>query len=178
MIKKILLFIFLFGFMQDMNAQLLFSYKIIDIENTSNNYQANFNSPVNNIRIGAFLNSKLIFGFTNQAAFADYIVEGQEPIQDSLIVSEYQAFARYFLFNKVFLHITTPLSNNYSSLAIQRRDRVGIGYSKTIMNNIDIELAFDMLINENKNGFRKSQISISLTKNINSKKLKQMINMF
>ena len=70
------------------------------------------------------------------------------------------------------------LSNNYSSLAIQRRDRVGIGYSKTIMNNIDVELAFDMLINENKNGFRKSQISISLTKNINSEKLKQMINMF
>ena len=78
----------------------------------------------------------------------------------------------------MFLHITTPLSNNYSSLAIQRRDRVGIGYSKTIMNNIDVELAFDMLINENKNGFRKSQISISLTKNINSEKLKQMINMF
>ena len=49
---------------------------------------------LNNLSVGSFINDNLILGITTKDAVADYIEEGYNPVQDSLIISNFQLFLK------------------------------------------------------------------------------------
>ena len=51
---------------------------------------------INNLSIGSVINDNLILGITTENAVSDYIEEGYNPVQDSLILSSFQLFLKYY----------------------------------------------------------------------------------
>ena len=115
------------------------------------------------ISIGTFINNDLIFGFTNEKAFADYIREGYNPIHDSLIVSNFQLFFKYYYHKESFFMLKIPTASDAVGISILDRARVGGGYIFYSKNNFDFEISYDFLLSPNINGWKKGKLIIGVS---------------
>ena len=66
------------------------------IERTNSGEKITPINMLNNIYVGSLINHNLILGVTTEDAVADYIEEGYNPVQDSLIISNFQLFLKYY----------------------------------------------------------------------------------
>ena len=71
--------------------------------------QKEFNKNIN-FFVGKYLHKNMVIGVTNKKSLADYIEEGHTPVQDSLIISNYQLFSKYYFQDNLFLTIRSPIS--------------------------------------------------------------------
>ena len=116
-----------------------------------------------NLTIGSFVNTNLVVGITNESAVADFIKDGFEPVQDSLVVSDFQFFLRYYLDDKSFFILKMPTSSNVKGITIKDRLRVGVGCVIYSDNSFTCDLGYDLLFSSNFNGWRKGEFNIGLT---------------
>jgi len=122
---------------------------------------------LNNLYIGSVINDDLILGITTDDAVSDYIKEGCNPLEDSLILSKFQLFLKYYSDNLFFL-MMMPHYTNISNISINDNVRVGVGYVIYRDKKIDLELSYNRLLNSNQNGFYKGELNLSLSTSISS----------
>jgi len=122
---------------------------------------------LNNLYIGSVINDDLILGITTDDAVSDYIKEGCNPLEDSLILSKFQLFLKYYSDNLFFL-LMMPHYTNISNISINDNVRVGVGYVIYRDKKIDLELSYNRLLNSNQNGFYKGELNLSLSTSISS----------
>ena len=124
---------------------------------------------LNNLSVGSFINDNLILGITTKDAVSDYIEEGYNPVQDSLIISNFQLFLKYYVDN-FFLLMKMPSSTNFSNISKFDRIRVGAGYVIYRDETLDLELSYNTLLNSNQNGFHKGALNLGIATRISSLK--------
>ena len=122
---------------------------------------------LNNLYIGSVINDNLILGITNDDAVSDYIEDGYSPVKDSLIISNFQLFLKYYSDDFFFL-MKIPPHTNISNISIYDNIRVGVGYIVYIDKKLDLELSYNRLLNSNQNGFCKGELNLSLSTSISS----------
>ena len=122
---------------------------------------------LNNISIGSFINDNLILGVTAEDAVSDYIDEGYNPVQDSLIIYNFQLFLKYYT-NDLFLLMKMPPFTNFSNISINDNIRVGFGYVIYKDENLDFELSYNRLLNSNQNGLHKGELNLGISTSISS----------
>tara|TARA_B100001142_G_C14267795_1_gene629629 strand:- start:692 stop:1261 length:570 start_codon:yes stop_codon:yes gene_type:complete len=127
------------------------------------------------ISIGSFINHNLMIGMTNEDAVADYIKEGYNPIRDSLVISSFQLFLRYYNTERLYFVFKVPgpsfnaRNNDWSDIGfpvdfpVLSQARVGIGYVFDLKNNFDLDISYDMLLSENINNWNKGKLSIGVS---------------
>ena len=139
-------------------SQLIITTNFIEITETE--------KKINNVldlSISSFIDNNLLIGLTNEKAVADYIQEGFNPIQDSLLVSDFQLFFKYYFNNSSFLLLKLPTSSDAQGISVFDRIRLGGGYVFHSANNFDFDISYDMLLYSNINGWRKGSLSIGVT---------------
>ena len=122
--------------------------------------------------IGSFVTDDILLGITNEDAVSDYISEGSNPIQDSLIISNFQFFMRYYYNPKSFFLIKMPANSDVIDISIFDRVRVGGGYIFNSKDNLDFDISYDVLLGSNLNGWNKGRLTINLSKSINTRSLR------
>jgi hypothetical protein len=125
------------------------------------------------LSFSSFINHNVVIGLTTKDAIADYIQEGFNPIQDSLIISNYHLFSRYYYNKRSFFVLKVPATfNGLNELPIHidlsknflfERVRVGAGYVFHSKNNFDFEISYDVLLSQNINGWNKGNLSIGIS---------------
>ena len=115
------------------------------------------------LSIGSFVNNNLIIGLTHEDAIADYIQEGFNPTQDSLVVSDFQLFFKYYYDNRSFFILKIPTSSDVIDMSIFERVRVGGGYIFHLKDNFDFDISYDVLLSQNINGWNKGKLSIGIS---------------
>ena len=115
------------------------------------------------LSIGSFVNYNLIIGLTNEDAIADYTQDGFNPIQDSLVVSDFQLFFKYFYDKRSFFILKIPTSSDVIDMSIFERVRVGGGYIFHSKDNFDFDISYDVLLSPNINGWNKGKLSIGIS---------------
>ena len=113
-------------------SQLIITTNFIEITETE--------KKINNVldlSISSFIDNNLLIGLTNEKAVADYIQEGFNPIQDSLLVSDFQLFFKYYFNNNSFLFLKLPTSSDAQGISVFDRIRLGGGYVFHSANNFD-----------------------------------------
>ena len=152
-------FIIFFIFSLTSNSQVLFKADILEITDTDKKLTEKFD-----LFIGTFINKNLIFGLTNEEAIADHVLDGYNPVKDSLNVSNFQLFLKYSLQKNTFFLIKIPTKDDIAGMSISDRIRVGGGYIFHSENNLDFDLSYDFLLKPNQNGWRKGKITIGVSK--------------
>lgn len=127
---------------------------------------------LNSFSIGTLLNETLVFGASAEPAFADYIKNGYNPVQDSLVVSAFQVFLRKNI-NDYFLFINIPAYTNFKDISTTDRARIGGGYIIYKTEKFNFEISYSALLNPNENGFRKGKLSIGVSTNLS--KIKKLV---
>jgi len=122
---------------------------------------------LNNLYIGSVINNNLILGITNDDAVLDYIEEGCNPVQDSLIISNFQLFLKYS-YDDFFFLMKIPPYANISNISIYDNIRVGVGYVIYRDKKLDLEVSYNRLLNSNQNGFYKGELNLGLSTSIYS----------
>ena len=122
---------------------------------------------LNNLYIGSFINDNLILGITNEDAVSDYIEEEYNPMQDSLIISSFQLFFKYYTDDFFLLMKMSPYTN-FSNISIYDYIRVGAGYVIYRDEKLDFELSYNTLLNSNQNGFNKGKLNLSISISMSS----------
>ena len=125
------------------------------------------------LSFSSFINHNVVIGLTTQDAIADYIQEGFNPIQDSLIISNYHLFSRYYYNKRSFFVLKVPatfaglnqlpLHIDLSKNFLFERVRVGGGYVFLSKDNFNFEISYDVLLFQNKNGWNKGNLSIGIS---------------
>ena len=118
--------------------------------------------------IGSFVTDDILLGITNEDAIADYIDDGVNPIQDSLIISDFQFFMRYYYNPTSFLLLKMPVSSDVVTTSVFDRVRVGAGYIFHSKDNFDFDITYDVLLGPNLNGWDKGRFTINLSTDINT----------
>jgi len=153
--KKLIFIFFIIPFFT--YSQLVISTKLIDIKDAKREI-----NKVLDFSIGSFINNKTIVGITNEQAVADYIKVGFNPVQDSLIVSNFQLFFKYY--NKdYFVLMKIPISSDIRDISIFDRTRFGGGYIFYSYNDLDFDISYDFLLSSNLNGWNKGKLGIGIT---------------
>ena len=153
--KKLIFIFFIIPFFT--YSQLVISTKLIDIKDAKREI-----NKVLDFSIGSFINNKTIVGITNEQAVADYIKAGFNPVQDSLIVSNFQLFFKYY--NKdYFVLMKIPISSDIRDISIFDRTRFGGGYIFYSYNDLDFDISYDFLLSSNLNGWNKGKLGIGIT---------------
>ncbi len=119
-----------------------------------------------NISISSFINDNLAIGFSNEKSVADYIYDGLNPVQDSLVIADYKFFLNYYLKNNIFIFYSIPFKKMNEDLNLLERHRFGAGFNIVMSKYSSCELNYNLLVNSNKNGFRKGKLSISYKYNL------------
>ena len=119
----------------------------------------------NNLSVGSVINDNLILGITTEDAVSDYIEEGYNPVQDSLIISSFQLFLKYYA-DDFFLLMKMPPYTNFSNISINDNIRVGVGYVIYKDENLDFEVSYNRLLNSNQNGFHKGELNLGIATSI------------
>ena len=114
------------------------------------------------LSIGSFINNNIIIGLTSETAIADYIKEGFEPIQDSLLISHFQLFCKYY-YKRSFIIFKIPTYSNVIDITIFDRIRLGGGYIFHSKDNFDFDISYDVLLSQNINGWNKGKLSIGIS---------------
>jgi len=117
---------------------------------------------LNNLYIGSVINDNLILGITSDAATSDYIEEGYNPVGDSLIVSSFQLFLKYYSDDFFFL-MKMPTYTNLSNISINDNIRIGVGYVIYRDEKLDLEVSYNRLLNSNQNGFYKGELNLGIS---------------
>lgn len=126
--------------------------------------------------ISSFINDDLLIGLTNEEAIADHISYGYNPVKDSLNVSNFQLFLKYYLQENTFFSIKIPTKSDIAGMSTFDRIRVGGGYIFHSENNLDFDVSYDLLLQPNANGWRKGKITIGVSKIIDINMLKASVN--
>ena len=135
------------------------------IERTNSREKITPINMLNNLYVGSFITGNLILGITTEDAVLDYIEEGYNPVQDSLIISSFQLFLKYYA-DDFFLLIKMPSSTNFSNISKFDRIRVGAGYVIYRDEALDFELSYNTLLNSNQNGFHKGELNLGIATSI------------
>ena len=135
------------------------------IERTNLGEKITLINMLNNLYVGSFINDNLILGITNENAVSDYIEEGYNPVQDSLIISSFQLFLKYYA-DDFFLLMKMPLYTNFSNISINDKIRIGVGYVICRDEKLDFEVSYNRLLNSNQNGFHKGELNLGISTNI------------
>ena len=114
------------------------------------------------LSISSFINNNIVMGLTSEDAFADYIQEGFDPIQDSLFQSHFHLFSRYYYNNRSFFECKVP-ARTVGGIFVVERVRVGGGYVFLSKDNFDFEISYDVLLSQNINGWNKGNLSIGIS---------------
>ncbi|MAJ90095.1 MAG: hypothetical protein CMD08_02345 [Flavobacteriales bacterium] len=114
---------------------------------------------LNSLSVGTLVNNNLIIGVCAEPAVADYIKDGYNPVQDSLVVSAFQFFLRKN-FRDYFVFIKLPAYTNFADISTTDRARIGGGYIVYKTERFNLEISYSALLNANENGFRKGKLSI------------------
>ena len=122
---------------------------------------------LNNLSVGSFINDNLILGITTKDAVSDYIEEGYNPVQDSLIISNFQLFLKYYA-DDFFLLMKMPPYTNFSNISINDNIRVGVGYVIYKDEKLDFEVSYNRLLHSNQNGFHKGELNLGISTSISS----------
>tara|TARA_B110000008_G_scaffold276989_1_gene317389 strand:+ start:138 stop:722 length:585 start_codon:yes stop_codon:yes gene_type:complete len=153
--KKLIFIFFIIPFFT--YSQLVISTKLIEITDAKREI-----NKVLDFSIGSFINNKTIVGITNEQAVADYIKAGFNPVQDSLIVSNFQLFFKYY--NKdYFVLMKIPISSDIRDISIFDRTRFGGGYIFYSYNDLEFDISYDFLLSSNLNGWNKGKLGIGIT---------------
>ena len=153
--KKLIFIFFIIPFFT--YSQLVISTKLIEIKDAKREI-----NKVLDFSIGSFINNKTIVGITNEQAVADYIKAGFNPVQDSLIVSNFQLFFKYY--NKdYFVLMKIPISSDIRDISIFDRTRFGGGYIFYSYNDLEFDISYDFLLSSNLNGWNKGKLGIGIT---------------
>tara|TARA_B100001029_G_C14851419_1_gene333944 strand:+ start:83 stop:568 length:486 start_codon:yes stop_codon:yes gene_type:complete len=141
-------------------SQLNISIDVIERTDT----QKEFNKNIN-FFVGKYLHKNMVIGVTNKQSLADYIEEGYTPVQDSLIISNYQFFSKYYFQDNLFLTIRSPISLSNKSISTHERIRIGAGYVfyKEENNNTEFYISYNFLLKPNSNGFRKGELNVGVS---------------
>ena len=137
------------------------------IERTNSGEKITPINMLNNIYVGSLINHNLILGITTEDAVSDYIEEGYNPVQDSLIISSFQLFLKYYA-DDFFLLIKMPSSTNFSNISKFDRIRVGAGYVIYRDEAFDFELSYNRLLHSNQNGFHKGELNLGISTSMSS----------
>ena len=132
------------------------------IERTNTSEKITPINMLNNLYIGSFINDNLILGITNEDAVSDYIEEEYNPMQDSLIISSFQLFFKYYTDDFFFL-MKMPPYTNFSNISIYDNIRVGVGYVIYRDKKLDLEVSYNRLLNSNQNGFYKGEFNLGIS---------------
>ena len=124
---------------------------------------------LNSFTIGTLVNKNLIIGASAEPAVADYIEDGYNPVQDSLIVSAFQIFLRKNM-NNSFLFINMPAYTNFEDISITDKARIGGGYIIYKTEKFNVEISYSCLLTPNENGFRKGKLSLGVSTNLSKVK--------
>ena len=116
-------FVFFFFIPIFSSAQSNISINIIERTDATKELKRIFNYSLE-----SYIYKNITLGLTNAKASADYIKEGYSPIQDSLVISNYQIFSKYYVLNNLFFLIQSPISTNNKTISVFERIRVGGGY--------------------------------------------------
>ena len=120
-----------------------------------------FINMLNNLYVGSFINDNLILGVTTNTAFTDYIKEGYNPVQDSIVISQFQLFLKCYIDNFFFLiKLPTPVRR---SNIIDANIRVGVGCIIYRNKEIDLELSYNRLLQSNYNRFSKGELNLGIS---------------
>ena len=122
---------------------------------------------LNSFYIGSLINDDLILGITTEPAVVDYIENGYNPVQDSLIVSSFQIFFKRYIDN-YFILVRIPAYTNFSNISISDQIRVGMGHVIYRIEKFNFEISYSTLLNPNKNGLRKGELSLGVSTNLSS----------
>ena len=122
---------------------------------------------LNNFSIGSLINDNLILGITTEYAVSDYIEEGYNPVQDSLIISSFQLFFKKYVDN-YFILIKIPAYTNFSNISINDKMRIGVGHVMYRNEKLDFEISYSALLNPNKNGFRKGKLRLGISTSLSN----------
>ena len=161
--NKLIIILFFIPFI--VCSQTFISTNFIERTNTSEKI-----TPINmlnNLYIGSFINDNLILGITNEDAVSDYIEEEYNPMQDSLIISSFQLFFKYYTDDFFFL-MKMPPYTNFSNISIYDNIRVGVGYVIYRDKKLDLEVSYNRLLNSNQNGFHKGELNLGISTSMSS----------
>ena len=114
---------------------------------------------LNSFSIGTLVNNNLILGISAEPAVADYIEYGNNPVQDSLVVSAFQVFLRKN-FRDYFVFIKVPAYTDFAEISTVDRARIGGGYIVYKTESFNLEISYSALLSANEDGFRKGKLSI------------------
>jgi hypothetical protein len=146
-------------------SQTLISINFIERANSSEKI-----TPINmlnNLYIGSVINDNLILGITTDAAVSDYIEKGFNPVKDSLIISNFQLFLKYYT-DDFFLLMKMPAYTNFSNISINDKIRIGVGYIIYRDKKLDFEVSYNTLLNSNQNGFHKGELNLGISTSMSS----------
>ena len=138
-------------------SQVIIKADLIQITDSKKNIENSFN-----LSISSFINNNIVVGLTSEAAIADYIQEGFEPIQDILLISDFQLFCKYY-YKRSFVILKIPTSSDVIDISIFDRVRVGGGYVFHSKENFDFDISYDVLLSQNTNGWNKGKLSIGIS---------------
>jgi len=154
--KKLILILYFTPYLS--YSQVIIKADLIQKSDSKNTIENLFD-----LSIGTFVNNNLIIGLTNEDAIADYILEGFNPIQDSLLVSDFQLFFKYFYDKRSFFILKIPTSSDVIDMSIFERVRVGGGYVFHSSDNFDFDISYDVLLFPNINGWNKGKLSVGIS---------------
>ena len=157
--KKLILILYFVPYLS--YSQVIIKADLIQKTDSKNTIENLFD-----LSIGSFVNNNLIIGLTNEDAIADYIQDGFNPIQDSLVVSDFQLFFKYFYDKRSFFILKIPTSSDVIDMSIFERVRVGGGYIFHSKDNFDIDISYDVLLSPNINGWNKGKLSIGISTDV------------
>ena len=154
--KKLILILYFTPYLS--YSQVIIKADLIQKSDSKNTIENLFD-----LSIGTFVNNNLIIGLTNEDAIADYILEGFNPIQDSLLVSDFQLFFKYFYDKRSFFILKIPTISDVIDMSIFDRVRVGGGYIFQSKDNFDFDISYDVLLFPNINGWNKGKLSVGIS---------------
>ena len=137
------------------------------IERTNSGEKITPINMLNNIYVGSLINHNLILGVTTEDAVSDYIEIGYNPVQDSLTISSFQLFLKYYA-NDFLLLLKMPPYTNFSNISINDKIRVGVGYVIYKDENLDFEISYNTLLKSNQNGFHKGKLNLGFSTSMSS----------
>ena len=137
------------------------------IERTNTSEKITLINMLNNLYIGSFINDNLILGISNEDAVSDYFEEEYNPIQDSLIISSFQLFVKYYSAD-FFIFMKIPPYTNFSNISLNDNLRVGVGYVVYKDKKLDLEVSYNRLVKSNQNGFYKGELNLGISTSISS----------
>ena len=156
--------IFLFCFIPVVSlSQTMISVNVLERKDTQKN-----TTDIFDISIGSFIKNNLLLGITNENAVADYIEDGFNTVQDSLIVSNFQLFLKYYDDRGFFLLMKMPISGNGKGISSSDRIRAGGGYIFYSDNNLDFDISYNVLLSPNLNGLHKGVFSLGISSDISN----------